>query len=466
MKQFYPAFSLAFLCSATAFAQGPSSDIAPNFILPDIDGVEHNMYAQLDQGKVVILDFWASWCQPCFESFPAMESIWNTHGPQGDNSVMIYALEMDNTTWFEHEVRDDLGIPYPVFDNGHLLHPDWNLEGYPTFAIICPDRSWHLLFTNLAGNPAPVLAYVNACDPPSSIQHDARPIDYVGAQDLCQQNEFVPVIRIQNRGADVMTSANIEVHANGTLQYTYPWTGALAQYYVSDSIFMPAIPGLGPSVDAQFIITQVNGALDNNPSDNELDVSIGQSLPGIAVSLELRTNDVTWSVAYALYDGAGTLIDTSDVPMNAQVTHNWTLEAGTCYRFLITNYLGEGMGNGGYYKLRDSQSTIFAQGGQFGSSAEHTFFVDGLNGIAEGIGHRPLSMYPDPSEGSVTLQGADPGGISAVEVFDAVGKRVLRVRVNAGQPLIDLSVLNDGLYHVHAIFRDGSDAVGRVVLKR
>ena len=469
MAHLYTAFCFVPIFGIPAYlgAQGPVSSIAPNFILPDIDGVQHDMYSQLDQGKVVILDFWASWCQPCFESFPAVDAIWDAHGPQGDNTVMIYALEMDNTTWFEEQVRNNVGIQYPVFNNGHTLHPDWNLDGFPTYAIICPDRSWELVLGNIGNNPGYLLPHVNACALPSTLLHDARPIDYVGTQDLCQQNDFVPVICIQNRGADVMTSAAIETWANGTLHYTFPWTGSLAQYYVSDSILLPAIPGLGASVDAQFVITQVNGAADSYPADNTLSVSIGQSLPGTAVTLELLADEFNWSVAYALYDDAGTLIDTADVPTSQVVTQTWTLEEGVCYRFLITDYLGQGMGNQGYYELRDSQGTIFAQGGQFGSSAEHTFVVDGLNsGVEEASVHRALTIFPDPSDGYVTLRSGKLQGITSVEVMDALGKVVLRVPLHEARPMIDLSALTDGLYHLHAVFTDGSRGLGRVVLER
>lgn len=418
------------------------------------------MYQQLDQGKVVILDFWASWCEPCFESFPELESIWNSYGADGDNSVMIYALEMDNTTWFEQEVRDNVGIEYPVFNNGHNLHPDWNLEGYPSYAVICPDRSWELVFGNLGNNPSYLLNFVNACPAPSSALHDARPIDYVGTQDLCGTSDFVPVIRIQNRGADLMTSAAIETWVNGTLQYTFQWTGSLMQYYVSDEIVMPAVPGAGPTVNALFRITEVNGADDSNPSDNELEVSIGQSLPGTAVTLEIFAEEFNWSVAYALYDETGALIDTLDVPTSQPIVQEWELDPGVCYRFLITDYLGEGLGNQGYYKLKDHLGNIFVQGGQFGSSAEHTFFVDGLFASIDEEVQDDLAIYPNPTNGIVHIPSLNP--VRSINVFDALGKCVGTYSGNITS--IDLSDLNTGLYQIMVQYVDDTSKQGTVVL--
>jgi thiol-disulfide isomerase/thioredoxin len=42
--------------------------------------------------KVVMIDFWASWCEPCKASFPAMEALQKKYGPQG---LVVIAVNVD-----------------------------------------------------------------------------------------------------------------------------------------------------------------------------------------------------------------------------------------------------------------------------------------------------------------------------------------------------------------------------------
>lgn len=44
------------------------------------------------KGKVVMIDFWASWCDPCKDSFPAMEDLQKRYGPKG---LVVIAINVD-----------------------------------------------------------------------------------------------------------------------------------------------------------------------------------------------------------------------------------------------------------------------------------------------------------------------------------------------------------------------------------
>lgn len=87
------------LSVANPLKQGDSfPDLAPFGLegsLPDL------------KGKVVIVDFFASWCGPCKESFPVMQEL---HKKYGDKGLVILAINVDK----KKEDMDDFLAKYPV----------------------------------------------------------------------------------------------------------------------------------------------------------------------------------------------------------------------------------------------------------------------------------------------------------------------------------------------------------------
>ena len=64
-------------------ASGPdlSGTVAPDFRLTDLEGRPHRL--EKYRGKVVLLDFWASWCAPCRKELPAIEKLHREYGSKG-----------------------------------------------------------------------------------------------------------------------------------------------------------------------------------------------------------------------------------------------------------------------------------------------------------------------------------------------------------------------------------------------
>lgn len=104
-------------------------------------GVRTAAAAELDleqyRGKVVVLDFWASWCVPCRRSFPWMNQM---QAKYGDEGLVIIGVNLDrnpaDASAFLEEVPADFLIHY---DTEATLAELYGVQGMPTSYVIGRD---------------------------------------------------------------------------------------------------------------------------------------------------------------------------------------------------------------------------------------------------------------------------------------------------------------------------------------
>ena len=109
------------LLSASPAAAGmeglkiPIGDPAPDFTLKDLEGKEHKL-SDLKGKKVVMLDFWATWCNICKREMPVLESVYKEYQPQG---VEFYGIALDENIKQIKKIIKDKGVTYPILlDSG------------------------------------------------------------------------------------------------------------------------------------------------------------------------------------------------------------------------------------------------------------------------------------------------------------------------------------------------------------
>lgn len=86
------------------------------------------------QGKVVYLDFWASWCKPCRESFPWMNGLLAKY-PPGDFTVITINLDAESEAM--QRFLDKVPAKFDIYhDPSGQLAEQFRLEGMPTSYLI------------------------------------------------------------------------------------------------------------------------------------------------------------------------------------------------------------------------------------------------------------------------------------------------------------------------------------------
>ena len=93
-------------------ATGPNmtGQQAPDFALQSLDG--KTVHLSDFRGKAVVLNFWATWCQPCKIEMPWFAELQKQYGPQG---LQIVGVAMDDASPKDiGEFAHDLGVNYPI----------------------------------------------------------------------------------------------------------------------------------------------------------------------------------------------------------------------------------------------------------------------------------------------------------------------------------------------------------------
>jgi cytochrome c biogenesis protein CcmG/thiol:disulfide interchange protein DsbE len=83
--------------------------MAPDFSLPGLSGQRLDLSSY--RGKVVLLDFWATWCDPCREEIPHFVELQNRYGNKG---LQIIGVSMDDGPEPVREFYQRLKMNYPV----------------------------------------------------------------------------------------------------------------------------------------------------------------------------------------------------------------------------------------------------------------------------------------------------------------------------------------------------------------
>ena len=133
---------LAGLLIAVSFDVAPAATLTkwtggklPAFKLADADGRE---LATADwRGKTVVVNFWATWCEPCREEMPSLDRL---RKRLAGKAFEVIAVNVGESPERVARFTRDTPVSFPIlYDHDSATAKRWKVRGYPTSYVIGPD---------------------------------------------------------------------------------------------------------------------------------------------------------------------------------------------------------------------------------------------------------------------------------------------------------------------------------------
>jgi thiol-disulfide isomerase/thioredoxin len=442
-----------------AFSFGMKAQQAADFTITDMHGNTHNLYSYLNDNKIVILDFWATWCGPCLGSVPGLEEIWEDHGPEGDQTYIVISLEFDaNTndelaTIAQHGMTNIVAYADP---NGYrAIANSFNYAGsIPYFVVICPDKTWTDRTGGIGDNASLLTNLGNGCNVTSSITLDGKlkKIDYPGEY-ICPGEVINPMVTIQNIGTTSLTSLDVETFLDNQSQGTYNWTGSLAKFGTATFPLTPLSNVDFTNHDLRIEVSNPNGSADqNNLNDDKTLSMIPAPQAGDTVTLTIIPDNYGSEIGWNLKNGMGQIIQSVSPGTYADNDNNpkivqFILSPDQCYTFEMTDSYGDGIFSPGGYTLTSRGNTLIS-GGSYASSEESKFHNKDLNttGVEDVFAFGTMEVLPNPANNFANVNfNLSTDGDAVVNLLDISGKLVSSY---------GMGNLSEGMHHQQIDFND------------
>ena len=129
---------------------------APDIVLPAQNGEFH---LSRHQGKVIYLDFWASWCPPCRKSFPWLNEIQARYASKG---LIVIAVNVDADRQEANKFLQEYKAVFNVaFDSNGDVASDYQVIGMPSSFLIGRDGKIHESYVGFTNkDKAPIEAAI------------------------------------------------------------------------------------------------------------------------------------------------------------------------------------------------------------------------------------------------------------------------------------------------------------------
>ncbi len=446
-------FFLLVITSLNAGAQNQ------NWIATGIDGNTYNIDSIVNTGKTVLVDVSANWCAPCwdFHITGILEKLYHEFGPEGTNDLFIIFVDGDPTSSMANlsgAGQQAMGnwiatTPYPIigpYGQGSAVQSNYVMNGYPTLFVHCPGSTNGVTIPMGTTYEGFLQSWKALCPLPfDNGSIDATLYDTEDRQ-FCDGEH--PVTRLFNQGSTPMTTAIVEVSANGVVLQSKNWTGNLAQNATEDITFENVNLVEGVEYEFNIIVPSETYTVGNT---QEATLTLAPEAPDYNLTLDLNLLRTYSRTSWKLLDENEDTVASSPSGVflnNNFYTYNWNLNPNSCYTFVINTDAGGGIccefGNG-YYNIRstaDSLNSIIFGGAFYGYEESRSFHTTLNPGIDETNTLSNIQIYPNPTTGKVEINSME-NPIVSYKVYTLMGETI-DAEITSNE--LDLSSHPSGIY--------------------
>ncbi len=512
MKKIKYILILSFFYTLTGFSQLPDGSIAPDFTATDINGQEHNLYELLEQGKSVILDFSATWCQPCWvvHNSGELKSTYEELGPDGSDEVYVFFIEADEATTMadlngtgNNTLGDWItGTPYPMIDD-HNIADDYYINAYPTIYHICPDRK----ITSLFGGPlTPGFIGLKQEECPQLVgTNNASLTAYEGPQgEVCGNKTFESSVRFRNLGMNEITTASIKLSVGGSEIQTVQFNGSMEAFDTAEVTFDEIT--VADDATLVFSIETVNNNDDIYTDANEMNIDllpVTTAIETFELKFKMLTDQHGRLNYVVLRDKDGTVYFDAGNPEigisgGGKEIINWltpahpdalgaseliqetiTLPVDGCYEFVIYDDAGNGfIGQSAYFELKTEDNEILAFGdvddlNNFEAVDLTSFIVNtgttNTDDSKKNISQFSISPNPIMNEGNVQLN-LEKEALISIQIANTLGQplRSFQQQFSKGENSFsfDTANLSNNIYILTLMDERGNSSTKKFVVQK
>lgn len=449
-----------------------SAQQVPNIVATDINGVERNLHSYLDEGKVVIVDVFATWCTACWglHKQEMLHKLYSTYGPDGTDQLEILYIEADENTSIESLYGDSSfgdwteGVPFPILNLSEVsdeFTQAFAVDGVPTSSVICPSSKEIIadIYQNDLDEIIEILQECNTIYNVSDLQ-----IIETNQKDVAICDSIQLQVEVLNSGTEIVNTFELEaVLVDGTIFNTHHCVVDLSpgeNIDVNLGTF-----GLADVQENEIVSVQIL-TQDDVLANNEQSITFKHAKE-VNSELTLLVAPDTW-VAYDntrwwVENSLGEKVIPETIIESEQSNEiTFSLENNDCFTFVIVDDYGDGM-LFGEILLTTNDGFILFDNTDFKFRGEVSFeYIGTVTSSQEllSIEETQLSLTPTIVDDEVTVRYAlNRPELVALSIFDIHGKLLFTQSIlsDAGETStqINAGAYPKGLYFLRMSTVDG-----------